>query len=78
MNLTKNSKLLKILIVLFVIVLIFSYTFFDDQKVVELTDELGYYQINTCKHSLFEFQLNNLKTIFQNHYVINVYNLLRH
>ena len=40
MNLTKNSKLLKILIVLFVIVLIFSYTFFDDQKVVELTDEL--------------------------------------
>ena len=74
MNLTKNSKLLKILIVLFVIVLIFSYTFFDDQKVVELTDELGYYQINTCKHSLFEFQLNNLKTIFQNHYVINVYN----
>ena len=71
MNLTKYSKSL---VVLFLIVLIFSYTFFDDQKVVELTDELGYYQINTCKHSLFEFQLNNLKTTFQDHYIINVYN----
>ena len=39
-----------------------------------MTDELGYYQINTCKHSLFEFQSNNLKTTFQDHYIINVYN----
>ena len=56
MNSIKYSKSLKILVVFTLIVLIFSYTFFDDQKVVELTDELGYYQINTCKHSLFEFQ----------------------
>tara|TARA_B100000035_G_scaffold261748_1_gene232954 strand:+ start:1112 stop:3115 length:2004 start_codon:yes stop_codon:yes gene_type:complete len=74
MNLTKYSKSLKILVVLFLIVLIFSYTFFDDQKVVELTDELGFYQTNTCKHSLFEFQLNNLKTTFQDHYIVNVNN----
>ena len=74
MNSIKYSKSLKSLVVLTLFVLIFSYTFFDNQKVVELTDELGYYQINTCKHSLFEFQSNNLKTTFQDHYIINVYN----
>ena len=74
MNSIKYSKSLKSLVLLTLFVLIFSYTFFDNQKVVELTDELGYYQINTCKHSLFEFQSNNLKTTFQDHYIINVYN----
>lgn len=52
---------------------IFGYSSFDDVKPIELTDELGFYQINTCKFSILELQSNNLKTLYQDHYKINVY-----
>ena len=49
---------------------IFGYSSFDDVKPIELTDEIGFSQINTCKFSILELQSNNLKTLYQDHYKI--------
>lgn len=50
-------------------------TFLDNDVEVEvLTDDLGFYQTYTCQISLFQFELNNLFTIYQDHYRINLNN----
>ena len=59
-----NKQNLIIIFLLFLLV-IFSYTFFDDLKPIQISDELGFYQINTCSFSIMEFQLNNTHTLYQ-------------
>ena len=50
-------------------------TFLDSKvDVIELTDELGFYQSYTCQISLFQFEFKNFFTTYQNHYRTNLNN----
>ena len=69
-----NKQNLIIIIFVIFLLVIFSYTFFDDLKPIQLSDELGFYQINTCSFSIMEFQLNNTHTLYQDHYNVRPYN----
>lgn len=69
-----NKQYLKIIFLVTFLLVIFSYTFFDNLKPIEISDELGFYQINTCTFSIIEFQIYNPHTLYQNHYFVRPYN----
>ncbi len=69
----KFSKTLNILLILIVLLLPWIPSFLDgDVKIEKLTDELGFYETYTCQISYSEFQLKNIFTFYQDHYLINL------
>ena len=69
----KFSKTLNILLILIVLLLPWIPSFLDSEvKIEKLTDELGFYETYTCQISYSEFQLKNIFTLYQDHYLINL------
>jgi len=73
----KNNKTfkLKLITLLVTLVLPFSISDFSDNIQPEkITSDLSFYEINTCRISLFEFLLKNPNVIYQDHYKIRYNN----
>ena len=70
----KNKKIVNlfVLILLLVIPWVFA-DYSDDITPEKITSDLGFYEVNPCKVSLFEFILKNPNVMYQDHYVINSY-----
>ena len=70
--LIKNNYLfLKILFLFFLIIIPFSLSDYSDNITPEkITSDLRFYEINTCRISLFEFLIENPNVIYQDHYKI--------
>lgn len=69
----KYLNSIKVVLVLLIIVLPWTITTKDQSLEIEsISDELGFYQSNTCTISLFEFYQKNFNTTYQNHYRVNL------
>ena len=69
-SLTKNKNFTLKLILLFLL-LVLPWTVnnsADDLKAQEITDDLSFYQINTCEFSLMEIIIENPKVAYQKHF----------
>lgn len=80
MLIKNNSLLLKILFIFFLILIPFSLSDYSDNITPEIiTSDLRFYEINTCKISLFEFLIKNPNVVYQDHYKIrfNDYSSIR-
>ena len=45
----------------------------DEISPDKITSDLGFYEVNPCKISLFEFIIKNPNVMYQDHYFINTY-----
>lgn len=71
MLIKNNYLLLKILFLFFLIIIPFSLSDYSDNITPEkITSDLRFYEINTCRISLFEFLIENPNVIYQDHYKI--------
>ena len=71
-SLTKNKSFtLKLILLLLLVVLPWTLNnSSDDLKAQEITDDLSFYQINTCEFSLMEILIKNPKVAYQKHFKI--------
>ena len=71
-SLTKNKNFtLKLILLLLLVVLPWTVNnSSDDLKAQEITDDLSFYQINTCEFSLMEIIIKNPKVAYQKHFKI--------
>lgn len=71
-SLTKNKNFtLKLILLLLLVVLPWAINnSSDDLKAQEITDDLSFYQINTCEFSLMEILIKNPKVAYQKHFKI--------
>ena len=67
----KNNLIYKIILVLFFTILPWSLNnSSNDITAIEVTDDLSFYQINTCEFSLTEILIKNPKITYQKHFKI--------
>ena len=72
---TKNIKLIKFLVIFFLLIVPFSISDYSDNVEPEkITSDLRFYEINTCSISLNEFLIKNPNVIYQDHYKIRFNN----
>ena len=71
-SLTKNKNFsLKLILLLLLVVLPWTVNnSSEDLKAQEITDDLSFYQINTCEFSLMEILIKNPKVAYQKHFKI--------
>ncbi len=71
----RSLFILKLVLLTLLIVVPFSLSDYSDNIVPEkITSDLAFYEINTCKISLFEFLFQNQNVIYQDHYKIRFNN----
>ena len=71
----RSLFILKLILLTLLIVVPFSLSDYSDNIVPEkITSDLAFYEINTCKISLFEFLFQNQNVIYQDHYKIRFNN----
>ncbi len=70
----KNKKAINLLVLFFLLIIPWIFAdYTDDITPEKITSDLGFYEVNPCKISLFEFILKNPNVMYQDHYIINSY-----
>ena len=69
-SLTKNKNFTpKLILILLLLILPWMVNNCSDElKAQEITDDLSFYQINTCEFSLMEILIKNPKVAYQKHF----------
>ncbi len=63
-----NSIYIKLLILIFLLILPWTFSASETLQAEKITSDLSFYEINTCNVTFTNFILNNSNTIYQNHY----------